>query len=267
LISKASVSVIVPCFNGEECIARCIESITNQTVCINEVIFIDDCSSDDSLNVINSIFSSISDYRTTIIKNKMNLGVSISRNLGLNVASSDYIAFLDVDDVWLPEKIEVQYTWMIRHPNVFLTGHEMNNSRSSIQIEMSKVRIRKIHAKKALLSNPFSTPTIMMKNTKYYRFPNMRYAEDYAFWLEILFDSQECFKLSVVMASMFKPEYGSSGLSSELWLMEKGVQKIYLSLYKINKINLFEYIGLIGFSYVKYMKRVLISLVLVRSKL
>jgi glycosyltransferase involved in cell wall biosynthesis len=88
------VSVIVPVYNSEKTIRRCIESIINQTYKNLEVIIVDDCSSDASIIEI----SKIKDSRIRTIKQSKNSGVSASRNIGLKHATGDYVGFVDSDD-------------------------------------------------------------------------------------------------------------------------------------------------------------------------
>ncbi len=91
------VTVIVPIYNGEKYIERCIESIINQSYKNVKIICIDDNSNDNSKNIINN-YAKFNDIK--YIKNNEHLGVALSRNKGIKIADSDYIMFLDCDD-WL----------------------------------------------------------------------------------------------------------------------------------------------------------------------
>ena len=102
-MSKKLISVIVPVFNSEKYVNRCIDSILNQTYENLEVILIDDGSSDGSLKICESWAEK--DKRIKIIKQK-NHGVSAARNLGIENATGDYVAFVDNDDWLRPEMYE-----------------------------------------------------------------------------------------------------------------------------------------------------------------
>ncbi len=91
------ISVIIPIYNAEKYIAKTLESVCKQTLQDIEIICIDDCSSDKSLNIIQNIANT--DNRIKIIQNKTNKGVSLSRNIGLDIAQGDYIGFIDHDDL------------------------------------------------------------------------------------------------------------------------------------------------------------------------
>lgn len=92
------VSIITPCFNSSKTIDLTIESIKNQSFENYEVLIIDDCSSDNSLEIIKNSIND--DKRFKLYSRKKNYGVVESRNYGLNKASGRYIAFLDSDDIW-----------------------------------------------------------------------------------------------------------------------------------------------------------------------
>jgi len=97
-----TVSVIIPVYNRVKLIDRSINSVINQTYPINEIIVIDDGSNDGTYELVKRSFPQV------ILKYQENKGVSNARNVGINSAQSKWIAFLDSDDEWLPNKIEDQ---------------------------------------------------------------------------------------------------------------------------------------------------------------
>jgi len=99
-----NVSVIIPTHNRSELIERAIRSVLGQTFSNLECIVVDDCSNDDTVSIVESI----DDERLRLIELEENRGASAARNAGIKVASGDYIAFLDDDDEWFPEKLEKQ---------------------------------------------------------------------------------------------------------------------------------------------------------------
>ena len=104
------VSVIMPSYNTAKYIAESIESIMNQTYPYWELIIVDDCSTDNTDSVVENY---LSDTRIRYLKNEKNSGAAISRNYALREAKGKWIAFLDSDDVWLPEKLETQIAFML----------------------------------------------------------------------------------------------------------------------------------------------------------
>ena len=106
----ADVSVVIPCYNGQQFIGQTIESVLAQTDPPREIFVIDDGSTDDSVSVIERFTSSSGPSNTvkvTLIR-QTNAGESRARNVGIEHATGQYIAFLDADDLWLPEKIARQ---------------------------------------------------------------------------------------------------------------------------------------------------------------
>ncbi|MGL6343088.1 MAG: glycosyltransferase family 2 protein, partial [Waterburya sp.] len=99
---KPEVSVIVPAYNSEDYLPKALESVFNQTYNNLEVILIDDASSDATVKIANSF----NDKRLKIIKNQQNKGVSYSRNCGIKQAQGNWIALLDSDDWYAPDRLE-----------------------------------------------------------------------------------------------------------------------------------------------------------------
>jgi glycosyltransferase involved in cell wall biosynthesis len=116
------VSVIMPVYNGADYLAAAIESVLGQSYTELELIVIDDCSTDGSALVV-QYFSR--DSRVIYIKNDVNSGASASRNNGIRRATGDLIAFLDHDDIWLAEKLELQVNLMIKHAEMALVHSDM----------------------------------------------------------------------------------------------------------------------------------------------
>ncbi|WP_318411633.1 glycosyltransferase family 2 protein [Photobacterium leiognathi] len=104
------VSIITPIYNAEKYIIETIESVINQTYKNWEYILVDDCSTDNTVNLINDSFRN--DSRIKVISSPSNGGAGLARNIGLEKASSNYIAFLDSDDLWSPTKLEKQIEFM-----------------------------------------------------------------------------------------------------------------------------------------------------------
>lgn len=103
------VSIIMPSYNTGQFIRETIESVLKQTYSNWELIIVDDCSTDDTDDVVRQY---LADNRIRYIKNNVNCGAAISRNRALREAKGKWIAFLDSDDLWFPEKLEKQIRFM-----------------------------------------------------------------------------------------------------------------------------------------------------------
>ncbi|UNH26579.1 glycosyltransferase [Moellerella wisconsensis] len=108
IATQELVSIIMPCYNASHYIKDSINSVLNQTYQNFELIIIDDLSTDDSINIINSY----SDSRIKLIQLTQNSGAGIARNTGIEAAQGRFIAFLDSDDLWRQNKLEVQLEYM-----------------------------------------------------------------------------------------------------------------------------------------------------------
>ena len=119
---NSKVSVITASYNCAKFIEESIKSVLNQTYDNLELIIIDDCSTDNTDEIIKKY---LSDQRIRYLKNEKNSGAAVSRNYALREAKGKWIAFLDSDDLWLPEKLELQVNFMKYHNyNFSYTSYE-----------------------------------------------------------------------------------------------------------------------------------------------
>ncbi len=109
------VSIIMPSWNTGRFIAESIQSVLNQTYQNWELIIVDDCSTDNTDNVV-ALFS---DQRIRYLHNEVNSGAALTRNRALREAQGEWIAFLDSDDLWKPEKLEKQIAFMVNNHYIF----------------------------------------------------------------------------------------------------------------------------------------------------
>ncbi len=115
------ISIITPVYNCGRFIENTIRSVQQQTYSDWEMIIVDDCSTDNTVQIVREC--AVKDNRIRIICNEKNSGAAISRNTALREARGEWIAFLDSDDLWLPEKLERQLSFMQENGYMF-TYHE-----------------------------------------------------------------------------------------------------------------------------------------------
>lgn len=260
-LKKASVSVVIPCFNCSETVERALESVNKQTLKPLEVLIVNDCSSDNSLVFIESLKSKYQDGWIKIVGLHENVGPADARNSAWAIAKGDYIAFLDADDSWHPKKIELQYSWMLEHQDVMLTGHDCDtvNSHDEEQIQIKILEPVLVSKLRILTSNRFPTRTVMLKNSIQERFePGQRYSEDYLLWLKIILNNHKAYRFSNVLAFRYKEEFGAGGLSQNLWVMEKHDLQNGYHLYNEKLINVWILFGFSIYSLLKFVRKFLI---------
>ncbi len=253
----APVSVIIPCYRCISTIHRAIESVIAQTQKPTEVILVDDASGDETLAVLREFEQQHPDWIKVIALAK-NQGAASARNAGWAVASQPYIALLDSDDSWHPQKIEIQYAYMKAHPEVVLCGHSYYFLDETLP-PFSPNDARCIGKIKLLLSNPFVTPSVMIRSSIPFRFMSgQRYVDDHLLWMQVALADLKVVKLMLPLVKIYKGLYGETGLSSHLWAMESSELQNYIHIYNTQGIGLSALIFLEAYSLIKYLRRLVI---------
>lgn len=111
-----AISVIIPTYNRAHLIKESLQSVLDQTLKPYEIIVVDDLSTDNTEEVIKSLNSPLIKY----VKNQRKKGANGARNTGILMAQGEYIAFQDSDDIWLPQKLELQYKELLKNKNIDL---------------------------------------------------------------------------------------------------------------------------------------------------
>lgn len=157
------VSVIIPNFNRENLIERAVQSVLNQTYSDIEVIVVDDCSTDHSVDILNKIC----DKRFYLYKLKSNSGACIARNKGIDEARGNYIAFLDSDDEWLPYKLEKQMAYFdnVECDALFSQYyyHELDRSKDKIEVRPKEIDNNIDLLGRILFANCVAMDTLIVK--------------------------------------------------------------------------------------------------------
>lgn len=256
---QAPVSVVIPCYRCADTIQRAVDSVIAQTLPPLEIILVDDFSNDEgeTLAALDRLQLAYLETKIKILRLDKNSGPGSARNAGWKVSSQPYLAFLDADDSWHTKKLEIQYQWMMAHPNVVLSGHP------SVKIAIGaalpdlpeKLEAHRVTRGRLLFSNCFPTRSVMLKREVPYRFiPEKRYAEDYLLWLTIVF-SQPAWFLNLPMAYSFKEDFGDGGLTGNLRKTQQGELDTYQRVYFAGLITLFEFMLASCFSFLKYGRR------------
>jgi glycosyltransferase involved in cell wall biosynthesis len=253
-----SVSVVIPIYNSKETLHRALKSVINQTKPVDEIILINDGSTDESEEIVLEFQKEHPNY-DWYYEYQKNAGPAKTRNKGIEKAKSSYIAFLDADDAWLNSKIEKQMSIFSNPKNndlVLLGGYNTLNTK--------KEGWGYISFSQLLLKNYFLTSSVMAKRDTLLEvggFPeDQKYSEDYALWLAIASE----YPVAIVKESIFIYAQGdeginSAGLSSRFWKMEKGELRNYKRLLSQKKISIFHWIFLNLFSLIKYLSRRLLK--------
>lgn len=160
------ISVITPVYNGEQFVARTIDSVLGQTFGNFEYILVDDASTDSSLSIIKSF----NDPRIRILKNEVNSRLVVSRNRGLAVARGKYIALIDQDDIALPKRLEKQFEAMEADNSLVLIGSQIRYIDADDQVTGTRTYHQCLspeHCRaKLLFRNNFVNSTVFFRQIK-----------------------------------------------------------------------------------------------------
>lgn len=195
------VSIVIPVYNAEKYIAETIESVLKQTYKNWELILVDDCSSDNSIGVIKPY---LSDPRIRLLKNRQNLHAALTRNKGIKSAKGRYLAFLDADDMWLPEKLEKQISFMEEQQCAFsFTSYEFADSNCIPNGKQVRVP-ETITYKQALRNTTIWTSTVIfdlsMLTKEVVSMPNILRGQDTATWWKVLRKTKKAYGFDNVSA-------------------------------------------------------------------
>lgn len=186
---NSSVGVVIPTFNAAEFLPQAIDSVLKQTVAVDDIVVVDDGSTDQTQNVIKRFIENGIRY---IRQN--NQGSAGARNTGVESLSTDYVCFLDTDDSWLPDKTAVQRRILDREPRVGLvSGNQIfwDPDRSIKKLRtFSQTRPKEIFNKRLALSNVVGNPSMVMIRRSVLEDiglfnPALRFGDDWDMWIRI----------------------------------------------------------------------------------
>lgn len=196
------VSIIMPSYNTAKFISETIESVLAQTYTNWELIIVDDCSTDNTDEVVKSF---LSDNRIKYIKNEKNSGAAVSRNRALREAKGKWIAFLDSDDLWLPAKLEKQIAFMKENDYHFSYTNYIEIDENSQPNGRSVTGPKKITRHGMYNYCWMGCLTVMYdaKTVGVIQIADIKKNNDYAMWLKVC-RMADCYLLDEVLAKYRK---------------------------------------------------------------
>lgn len=196
------VSIIMPSYNTAKFISETIESVSAQTYPNWELIIVDDCSTDDTDAVVRPY---LADGRIRYMKNEKNSGAAVSRNRALREAKGKWIAFLDSDDLWLPEKLEKQIAFMEQNNCRFSYTNYIEIDENSVPNGRSVTGPKKItrhgmynYCWMGCLTVMYDAETVGLV-----QIADIKKNNDYAMWLKAC-KKADCYLLDEVLAKYRK---------------------------------------------------------------
>ena len=207
------ISVIMPNYNGAPYIGAAIESVINQQYQNWELLICDDCSTDNSIEIITKYTK---DPRVKLLRNFANKGVSNCRNTAIAAAKGKYIAFLDSDDLWYPEKLKLQFEYIKANDiNICYTDYYLMPEGEEDNLFLISAP-KTISYHDLLKGKRFGILTTLLKKSilPAEPFTSFKNSEDFALWLTLLRSGEKAFGIPKPLASyrLLKKSRSSSKL-------------------------------------------------------
>jgi len=229
---KELISIITPVYNAERFLEETINSVQKQTYSNWELILVNDCSKDNSKEIIKKYVSD----KIRLIDLKENLGVAEARNAGIKSAKGEYIAFLDADDLWEKDKLDKQIKVIREKTNIGLVFTatqyiDEEGKKSNYILEVPY----EINYRQLLKQNIISCSSVLVRKehvTKY-KMQNDKMHEDFAVWLQILKEGIQAIGINepLLLYRISKNTKSSNKLKAAI---------MNLNVYKFLKLNFIE---------------------------
>ncbi|WP_449557210.1 glycosyltransferase family 2 protein [Huaxiibacter chinensis] len=198
------ISIIMPSYNSSKTIGHSIDSVIKQSYTNWELIITDDCSTDNTLTILNEYVSR--DSRIRVFSNTVNSGAAVSRNNSIAESKGRYLAFLDSDDIWLPEKLSKQYTFMTLNNDVdfTFTAYEfidVTGIRFGRPVDLQGHELSFSYYDMLRKKATLGCSTVMLRKAAFKdcKMPLIRTGQDYALWLKLLKEGKKAYLINEVL--------------------------------------------------------------------
>lgn len=185
-MKEGLVSIVTPTYNSVEFIRETISSIQQQTYNQWELLLIDDCSADNTLELINEL--AVSDARIKVFSTEVNSGAGVARNLGIAAANGQYLTFIDADDLWFPNFIENSIKMCLKQQASFVFSSYRRSDEHLNFIYSDFIVPKKVTYHDILKTNSISCLTAFLDVGKLEKkfMPKIRKRQDMGLWLSYL---------------------------------------------------------------------------------
>ena len=199
-MNQAAITVVIPAYNAEATIIGALESIRRQTLLPRKIVVVDDCSGDSTCKVVTDYIKNLPEAdaaKIKLLRREHNRGPASARNCGVDEADTEWIAFLDGDDQWLPDKLAVQMqTAQDAHADMIcgttrpLTSDGVQSRTDSTDADITHTPLP---LDEFLYANPVATSTVLLRRSTFLNAggfdEQFRGPEDYDLWMRIAADS------------------------------------------------------------------------------
>lgn len=251
-MTTVPLSVVIPTFRDGEALARALSSIASQTWQPAEIIVVDDAGNDETCSTVLPDFAGLPIKHVRL---RQNIGPGGARNAGISAGSEPYIAFLDADDEWHPEKVERQMKLMLAAESPSFSAH-LKSFCGQAWPEVSSDDTFEFNRWAILFRNPASISTVIVRRGAIrYLFPEWYAGEDYAFVASNLLSGMSGRRMNQVLARADKPAFGASGLSARMLDMQLGEMRTHRLLRREGLIGPVQSFTLMLWTIIKFARR------------
>lgn len=197
---EALVSIVMPAYNCEDFIGITLDSVINQTYQNWEVIVVDDCSTDNTAEVVQEYIKK--DNRISYHKLDKNSGAAVARNKAVDLANGKYMAFLDSDDLWFPEKLTKQIGYMEENAYTFTCTSYTKIDEEGEYLDRT-IGVRKQSDYNDILKKNPGNSTVVYNSEEIgkVKIPNIRKRNDYVMWLSVVKKAGKLYGMEEPLAS------------------------------------------------------------------
>ncbi|UTR16217.1 glycosyltransferase [Salipaludibacillus sp. LMS25] len=252
-VENPLVSIITPTYNSEKFISYTLDSVMAQSYSNWEIIVVDDCSMDSTVDIIQTYIEK--DSRIKLLQLSENKGAAVARNTAIENAKGQYLAFLDSDDQWSPEKLEKQIAFMTRENISFsFTRYYLINERGE-DIGLSELPPKRVTYNQLIKNNVIGCLTAVLNREKigHISMVDIRTRQDYVLWLDLCKRGYEAYGIEEPLAYY---RVKKKSISSNKIAMAKQNWKVYR---EIEGLNIFKsswfFLNYIVSKTTKYLRR------------
>lgn len=249
------VSIITPVYNCSKLLPKTIECVINQTYKNWEMILVDDCTPDNSAEIIKKYADK--DSRIKYFKLDKNSGAAIARNKALKESKGRFIAYLDADDLWKPEKLKKQVEFMINNNYAFTcTDYEKINEDGKSMNKVINIPKRvdyNLYLRNTVIQTVGVMIDINITGKEILVMPNIRRRQDAATWCQLLKKGYYCYELPETLSYY---RVVNNSLSSNKFKAAKGTWSLYRDIEKLSLIK--SSICFMGYAFNAVKKRIYI---------
>ena len=248
------ITIVMPAYNAERYIEKTINSVQSQTYQDWQLVVVDDCSTDNTVTVVKSIAAQ--DPRVSLIELENNFGGPAGpRNVGVAAAKTEYVAFLDADDIWHPEKLEAQLR-LAEQSKCDLVCSTVLDFYDDTCIEFDTLKSmgsKEVSFASERYRNKIPTSSVVVRNSLARKHPfneaqSYRAVEDYDAWLRMLEAGAKCIKVNAPLV-MYRKIHGQ--ISGSKWQMARKVLMVHRNRSKVPSLAsyLYTFTNLVGAFY------------------